>query len=133
MSLRNEKDQFHLNMHRARHIDAARELIEMIDWYYAERGYKFPDAWEALGFLNTELGEVYEVLLAERAGWVRNHPEDKPGYSPERLGEDLGDVVMMAVVAGLARGVNPLECLSAKLHHKVAALRADEGTKEAPQ
>ncbi len=105
---------------------AAQVLEEMIAAYYAARGYMYPDTWQALGFTTTELGEVYEVLLAERGGWVRNHPQSKPPYSTERLGEELGDVIMMAMVAGLVRGVNPVRCLNEKIRRKLIALRAAE-------
>ncbi len=57
---------------------------------------------------------------------MRNHPEDKPGYSSEKLGEELGDVIMMAMVAGMARGVNPARSLTEKIHRKVIALRETE-------
>ncbi len=98
---------------------AANAFHALIVEYYKFRRYKYPDTWRALGFMNTELGEVYEVLLAEEGGWVRNHPEDKPGYSVKRLGEELGDVILMAIVTGLTRGVNPLDSLAEKLQHKM--------------
>ncbi len=106
---------------------AVQVFEEMIAAYYNARGYQYPDTWEALGFVTTELGEVYEVLLAEKGGWIRNNPQDKPKYSPEALGEELGDVIMMAMVAGLARGVNPARSLTEKIHRKIAAQSRDPG------
>ncbi len=106
------------------HEGAVSVLEEAIAAYYAVRGYMYPDTWQALGFLNTELGEVYEVLIAEKGGFVRNNPQNKPPYSTEKLGEELGDVIMMAMVAGMVRGVNPARSLTAKIRRKVEALRA---------
>ena len=94
--------------------------------YFKLRGYKMPTIEEALMFAHTELGEVYEILLAQEGGWKRNHPEGKPGYSTEALGEELGDAIMMLIVAGKVVGVNPVEALRAKMMRKLREEFGDE-------
>jgi hypothetical protein len=91
--------------------------------YYELRGLHWPTVEEALQFVHTELGEAYEILLARNPNWVRNNPDGKPGFSSEALGEELGDAVMMLVVAGLAVGVDPVSALLDKIDRKLAGLR----------
>ena len=91
--------------------------------YYELRGLHWPTVEEALQFVHTELGEAYEILLARNPNWVRNNPDDKPGFSAEALGEELGDTIMMLVVAGLAAGVDPVSALLDKIDRKLAGLR----------
>jgi len=93
-------------------------LARAIDAYYRCRGLKWPTTEQALMFAQTELGEVYELLLARESGWVRNNPDDKPEYSDQALAEELGDTVMMLIVAGLAAGVDPIEALLDKMEEK---------------
>jgi NTP pyrophosphatase (non-canonical NTP hydrolase) len=95
------------------------EIVKLILKYYEERQLKLPDVWKSLAFLSTELGEVYELLLSREGGWVRNNPESKPSFSKERLSEELGDVIMMAVVAGLAEGVDPIKSMEEKINRKL--------------
>jgi len=94
-------------------------LTAAVRLYFKLRGYKMPTIEEALMFAHTELGEVYEILLAQQGGWKRNHPEDKPGYSVEALGEELGDAIMMLIIAGVVVGTNPVEALRAKMMRKL--------------
>jgi len=94
-------------------------LIDIIKDYYTLRDLKWPDIWEALAFVQTEMGEVYEILLAERGGWVRNNPGDKPTFTKESLSEEIGDAIMMLLVAGISRGVDPIESLKNKLARKI--------------
>lgn len=95
-------------------------LIEQITSYYTQRGLVWPpDADTALQWVVTELGEVTEVLLARKARWVRNNPEDKTGFSKDALAYELGDVVMMALVAGIVEGVDPIKALQDKMSRKL--------------
>ena len=83
-------------------------LTDAIIRYYDKRGLQWPkDAWEALGWLHTELGEVYELLQARRGGWVRNNPENKEPFSLDRLEDELAHCLMMVIVTGNVEGVNP--------------------------
>ena len=96
------------------------DYLELIKREYKVRGLKWPaDADDATDWLLTELAEVKELLLARKGGWVRNHPGDHPGFSPELLAEELGDVIRMALVAGIVEGVDPLEAMVDKSAEKM--------------
>lgn len=90
-------------------------MLSAIEAYFERKGLKWPDSWRALGWANTELAEVYELILAKDGGWVRNNPEDHDGWSPERFAEELGDTIMMLLVAGYAEGVDALLALENKI------------------
>jgi NTP pyrophosphatase (non-canonical NTP hydrolase) len=98
------------------------ELIDLIEAYYNGRDLKYPDAWQSLGWATTELGEVYELLLARDGGWVRNNPQDHDNFSKEKFSEELGDVIMMLMVAGYVEGVNPIQSLKDKINSKLEKL-----------
>ncbi len=107
---------------------AAVVVESLIDEHHSQRGLQYPNEWEALAFANTELGEAYELLLAEAGGWVRNHPEAHEGWNEERFAEELGDVIMMVMMAGMAKGVNPLDALAKKLYRKIRETRREDET-----
>ena len=95
-------------------------LKDIIHDYYWKRGLKWPkDSWEALGWLQTELGEVYELLLSRKGGWIRNSPDGKEAFDLDRLGEELGDALMMVMVAGMVEGVDPEQFLIDKIKGKL--------------
>lgn len=98
------------------------DLSEFILYYYEKRGLKLPDFNSAMKFVQTELGEVYELDLAREGGWVRNNPESKPKFSREELAIELGDVIMMIMVAGIVEGVDPLKALIDKMERKLKVL-----------
>jgi NTP pyrophosphatase (non-canonical NTP hydrolase) len=91
------------------------EIIEYAD----KREYKKPDLWEAMAWVCSEIGEVYEVMLS-KGGWVRNNPQDHPEKGDQELAEELGDVIFMIMLAGYSRGVNPLEAMKNKMTRKLA-------------
>jgi len=95
------------------------ELKDFIVNYYNKRGLKWPDFDDAMKFVATEIGEVYEVDLSRDKGWVRNNPESKPTFNKEQLASELGDVIMMVMVAGIAEGVDPLQALLKKMCRKI--------------
>ena len=102
----------------------AHGIYDLITDYYESRGLQWPaDGDEALDWALTELAEAQELLLARKGGWVRNNPKDKAGYIPQRFAEELGDVIMMALVAGMVEGVEPLAALTSKIRRKIR----DEG------
>lgn len=95
--------------------------LEIID-YYKKRNLKVPNTWQALGWAHTEIGEVYEILQAMDGGWVRNNPDGKPGWDPTEFSVELGDVIMMLIVAGMTVGQDPLRDLRKKIERKLSAL-----------
>lgn len=100
-------------------LSTKEELTRAIEDYYRIRELKQPDTWQALGWAATEIGEAYEILLAKDKGWVRNNPDGKPGWDAEKFGEELGDVVMMLIVAGLREGVDVIKLLGLKMNRKL--------------
>ena len=96
-------------------------LKSKIKDYYKKRGLKWPkNSWQALGWLHSEIGEVYELLQAREGGWVRNNPDEHDEFARERLAEELGDCVMMLYVAGIVEGVDIEQGLLDKMERKLA-------------
>ena len=89
---------------------------DLIREHYAQTGKHWPTPEEALLWCNTEIGEAADLLLMKDPGkWVRNNPH-KEQYTDERFCEELGDAIMMLIVAGLVTGSdNPLRTMVAKL------------------
>ena len=96
------------------------ELTDIIVDYYELRGLKFPNFDNAMKFVVTELAEVLELDLDRIGGWTRNHPESKPKYNKEDMAEELGDAIMMLIVAGIADGVDPIDALVKKIKRKLS-------------
>lgn len=92
-------------------------LEDIVKEYYEKRGLVWPNFDDAMKFALTEMGEVFEIDLARKT-WVRNNPEDKPKFNKEDLAKELGDVIMMLIVAGIAEGVNPVQALLEKMNRK---------------
>lgn len=99
------------------------ELPFVIKDFYERRGLRWPTAWQAMAFIATEIGGAYEQLLVEEVeglGWVRNNPLNKPDrFDPQKFGEELGDAVLMLMVAGMRYGVNPLQLMLEKMERKL--------------
>lgn len=104
--------------------DALEQFRNYICYYFNKRGLVWPNFDDAMKFLLTEIAETYELDLA-RDTWVRNNPESKPEFDKERLSEELGDIIMMAIVAGIAEDVNPLLSLYNKTQKKLKALEVE--------
>lgn len=95
-------------------------VINLIKNYYDYRDLKWPNFDQAMKFVLTEIGEVFEVdLNRPNNGWVRNNPQDKHPYSKEKMAEELGDVIFMLLVAGIVEDVNPLEAMVNKMNKKM--------------
>ncbi len=60
-----------------------------------------------------------------RGQWVRNNPEAHPVATRQDFSEELGDVIMMLMVAGLVDGVDPLDALYAKMERKLNEMDAE--------
>lgn len=105
------------------------DYIAFIKRYYKVRGLTMPDTKEALDFAITEWAEARELLFAEDDKWVRNH-EQEP-YSDKRFAEELGDILLLLIVAGMTRGVDPLQAMVNKLDHKMTEAVNDKLLKDA--
>ena len=99
-------------------------LMRRIFEYYQLRKQKWPNVDEAMQWVETECAEVYELLLARKGGWVRNNPASKPEFSKEALAEELGDAIMMLLVAGYVEEADPLEALLEKMDRKLSEVVA---------
>jgi hypothetical protein len=91
----------------------------ILEDYYKTRGLKVPTFDDAMKFVHTEIGEVYELELDRIGGYIRNNPQDKHKYSDEKLGKELADCIMMLLIAGKVRGVDVLWSLLDKIGDKV--------------
>lgn len=95
------------------------ELALLVKEYYEKRGLKYPDFDNAMKFVVTEIAEIYELDLSRIGGWIRNNPLDKPTYSKDAMAEELGDAIMMLIIAGISEGVDPIEALENKIRRKL--------------
>lgn len=103
-------------------LDHSFEIQNFIHDYYESRKLKWPNPEEAMMFLMTEVGEAFEAILHEKGGWVRNNPR----VLAPRFLEELGDIIMMAIVAGMATGRNPLTAMLMKMQTKLRGLEKEE-------
>lgn len=116
-------------------LASAIKLRGYVQDYYDACGLKRPSKMQGAAFLDTEIAEaeelvialvlmrsklrnVWEQLLAEEGGWVRNNDGHLP-YSAELLGKELGDIIQMSFAVGEAAGVNPLEAMVRKMQSKM--------------
>lgn len=85
--------------------------------FYHERGLRWPsNEWIALAWSQTEVAEAYEHLLAGVIGWARSRPDKHPTvFNSQDFGEELGDAILMLLVAGYIAGVDPLEQMLSKI------------------
>lgn len=97
------------------------EFHQLIRRLYAVRNMKWPNVWESLGWVTHELGEVYDLLLAQQGGWVRNNPQNHEDFSQERFEEELGDTIFMLIVTGMVTNTDPLRSMQTKILRKIAA------------
>ena len=86
------------------------ELLEQVEKYYRERGLQWPDTKDSLLWLTTELGELTDAVMRQEAGWIRNNARS----SDPR--EEIGDVVLMALVCARNLGVDPIEMMLEKMN-----------------
>lgn len=106
-------------------LDFTDQLRNYLVYYIKERPLIMPNFDDAMKFVITELAEVYEFDLSRKT-WIRNNPDDKPSFSKEKLSEELGDAIMMLMVAGIAEGVNPLKSLYEKTQLKLKESKKNE-------
>lgn len=103
--------------HPWRVSSVGKRTYDLVDCYFRAKMLKVPSCEEAVAFAVTEVGEVFELLLMRKGGWTRSHLHES--FSKERLAEELGDTIMMLLVAGYAEGVDPLDALRSKLLRKL--------------
>jgi NTP pyrophosphatase (non-canonical NTP hydrolase) len=103
-------------------------ITKIVQDYYEVRKLVKPTIWEALGWVSAELGEVYEVIMSWSPKWVRNNPQDHPVKTKEDLAEELGDVILMVIAAGLSEGVDPLEAMLNKIARKTKEARLKQAS-----
>ena len=94
------------------------DLVSLIQSYYEYRKLTQPTTLEAVAWAVTELGEAMDHALMLSGDWVRNNPDDHMATT-EALCEELGDVIMMAIVAGITIGFDPISCLVCKINRKM--------------
>jgi hypothetical protein len=90
-------------------------LTEMIKKYWELRQLKKPNFQEAMMWAHTEIAEAYEIKLAQMGGWVRNNPDDHKEVNNKKLQEELGDAIMMLIMAGVAEDGDPISSLKWKM------------------
>jgi len=93
-------------------------IASTIDFHFRGRGRVQPTVEDGLLWMVTEIGECFELWSAQK-DYKRNNPDDKEAYSKERFGEELGDVVYMAIITGLVAGVNPLAAIFLKMKKQI--------------
>lgn len=93
-------------------------ILSQIKAYYAIRYLKHPSTVEAIMWAMSELGEACDVLMMQRGGWTRNNPDGKR-YTDDALAEELSDVIMMLLVAGISRGYDLLVVMESKMKRKL--------------
>jgi NTP pyrophosphatase (non-canonical NTP hydrolase) len=59
-----------------------------------------PDRIDAMGFIATEYGELWDAYLRDKGGYVRNNPGD----ADEGMHIETGDIVFMAFVLATVEG-----------------------------
>lgn len=100
------------------------KLCDEIEYYYQQRGLIRPSLWHAFTFMVEEMGEVAEELMKYTGGYQRNNPFKEVRNSDDEhiraIGEELGDVIMMAVMTGRTLGIDPILCLKEKMERKVS-------------
>ncbi len=101
------------------------DLATDIYSYYEARDLKWPTSEEAILWVITELGEAIEPLMARKGNWVRNNKEGQE-FTAEWFGTELGDVVMMVMVAGMQAGVDPIRHLRQKMARKLGEMNEPE-------
>ena len=87
---------------------------QVIDHFEA-KGKVWPNITDGLLFTQTELSEAIELILGKDREYVRNNPDDKEAYTPERFAEELGDVIYMCIITGVVAGVNPIDAMHNKM------------------
>ena len=89
-------------------------LFETIFSHFVSKGKIWPNVDDSFHFLDTEIAEAKELLLAKK-NYRRNNPDKKEPYSSERLAEELGDALYMVIVKGIVTNTNPIHAMLNKM------------------
>ncbi len=79
-----------------------KSLEKFILRIWEERGIKVPDTKDAAIFLITEAAEVLDAVMRMEPGWVRTNKKEID------IGEELADVITMAILTAHSAGVENL-------------------------
>lgn len=71
-------------------------LSDLVNEYYEFRKLTNPNTEQSFLFLTSEIGELADAIVQNKAAWVRNNPDLKDG-SDKKIREEAGDVLMMLV------------------------------------
>ena len=92
------------------------DLRRAVSLYFDRTDKVWPEAPAALLFAVQEIGEASDYLMPLLGDFVRNNPENHPEqFDTDGYGEELGDVILMALVAGYVSGVDPLAAMLKKI------------------
>jgi NTP pyrophosphatase (non-canonical NTP hydrolase) len=99
------------------------KLTDEVEFYYNQRKLIPPNMHDCFLFLASEVGEVADEIMQWKGGFTRNNPLKEQRKSDdehiEAIGEELGDVIMMAVMTGRSIGIDPILCLKNKMERKL--------------
>ena len=71
-----------------------KKLIELYRGYFEFKGMKWPDdPRDALDFVVTEVGEIFDALKRQQSEWVRHNKKEGD------LGMEISQAIMMLVIA----------------------------------
>lgn len=93
------------------------QVIDVASYLESRGKFAIPDAKDAFVFLVTEAGEVGDVVMRNDIKYIRNTKTPTDYEYRARLGEELSDVIFMAILCAHAEGVN----LAAAFRNKVIA------------
>ena len=94
------------------------EVEKAVQYHFKVTNKVKPSPWTGLLFTLTELAEAAEEVLKKLGPWNRNNPERHGEYDNMKLAEELGDVIMMALISGYVIDVDPLRALLEKMERK---------------
>lgn len=82
-----------------------------IEKWEAMGQFVMPDVIDAMGFIVTECGEMWDAYLRIKGGYVRNNP----GAPAEGFHAEIGDIVFMAIVLAEVEGFSIERMIRSKL------------------
>ncbi len=89
-------------MFELENLGELRYLEKFILKIWKERGIKVPKTKDAAIFLITEAAEVLDAVMRMESGWVRTNKKEI------NIGEELADVITMAILTAHSAGVENL-------------------------
>jgi hypothetical protein len=103
------------------------DLTKTVIDYFEARGLIKPTAEEGLQWTTTELAEATFHLLSKTGKpWIRNNPDKATVFNKVEFGTECGDIAMMAIMAAVAEGVDPIALLRDKMKRKLREHEQEE-------